>query len=164
MCHICEDPPIATIYVNLFFSGLVSVVLTRKLIHLFDDLFRASRLSRRLPGGLVADESVVDAVVFLFTAFSCKLIRRKVTFTARCFSIPVTVWSVLSDVKFDMEKVSSTAEIYFRFSAESFVIRCPHVQYIIPALQCLRHTLRCHFGSALMVSQICVSCIHNCNF
>ena len=55
-----------------------------------------------------------------------------------------------------MEKVSSTAEMYLRFSAESFVIRCPHVQYIIPVLQCLRHTLHCHFGSTLIISQISV--------
>ena len=41
----------------------------------------------------------MDAVVLLFTAFLCKLIRRKVIFTSRCFSIPVTVWSVLSDVE-----------------------------------------------------------------
>ena len=51
-----------------------------------------------------------------------------------------------------MEKVPSTAEMYFLFSAESFVIRCPHVQYIIPVLQCLRHTLQCHFGSTLIIS------------
>ena len=41
----------------------------------------------------------MDAIVFLFTAFLCKLIRRKVIFTSRCFSIPMTVWSVLSDVE-----------------------------------------------------------------
>ena len=93
------NPPIATIYVNLFFSGFVSVVLTCKLIHLFDDLFRASHLNHRLPEGFVADVSVVDAVILLFKAFLCKLIRRKVIFTARCFSIPLTVWSVLSDVE-----------------------------------------------------------------
>ena len=38
---------------------------TCKLIHLFDDLFRASHFNHRLPG-LVADESVVDAVILLF--------------------------------------------------------------------------------------------------
>ena len=92
VCHICVDPPIATVYVNLFFSGFVSVVFTCKLIHLFDDLFRASHLNHRLPEGFVADVSVVDAVILLFTTFLCKLIRRKVIFTARCFSIPVTVW------------------------------------------------------------------------
>ena len=46
------------------------------------------------------------------------------------------------------------AEIYFRFSAESFVIRRPHTQYIIPVLQWLRHTLHCHFRSTLTISQI----------
>ena len=54
-------------------------------------------------------------------------------------------------------KVSKKAEIYFLSSAESFVIiviKCPHVQYITPVLQCLRHTLHCHFGSALTISEI----------
>ena len=46
--------------------------------------------------------------------------------------------------------------MYLRFSAESFVIRCPHVQYTTPVLQCLRHTLHCHFGSTLTISQISV--------
>ena len=91
MCHICVDPPIATVEFNFFLAGLISVVLTRKLVHLYDHLFGATDFNHRLPEGFVADVSVVDAVVLLFTAFLCKLIRRKVIFTARCLSIPVTV-------------------------------------------------------------------------
>ena len=44
----------------------MSVVFACKLIHLKDDLFRASHFNHRLPEGLVANESVVDAVIFLF--------------------------------------------------------------------------------------------------
>ena len=51
-----------------------------------------------------------------------------------------------------MENVSTTAEMYFLFSTESFVRRCPHVQYTVPALQCLRHALHCNFGSTLIIS------------
>ena len=93
------DPPIATVEFNFFLAGFVSVVLTRKLVHFYDHLFGATDFNHCLSEGLVADEPVVDAVVFLFTALICKLIRRKVFFTSRCFSIPVTVWSVLSDVE-----------------------------------------------------------------
>ena len=96
--HVRVNPPIATVDVNFCFSGFVSVVFTCKLIHLFDDLFRASHLNHRLPECFVADVSVVDAVILLFATSSCKLIRRMVFFASRCFSIPVTVWSVLSDV------------------------------------------------------------------
>ena len=99
VCHICVNPSIATVYVNLFFSGFVSVVFTCKLIHLLDDLFRASHFNHRLPEGFVADVSIVDAVVFLFAASSCKLIRRIVFFASRSFSIPVTVWPALPDVE-----------------------------------------------------------------
>ena len=42
--------------------------------------------------------------------------------------------------------------MYNRFLAESFVIRCPHVQYTMPALQCVRHALHCNFGSTLIIS------------
>ena len=67
------------------------MVFTCKLIHLFDDLFRASHLNHRLPEGCVADVSVVDAVILLFTAFLCKLIRRKVFFASFGFSIRIDV-------------------------------------------------------------------------
>ena len=53
-----------------------------------------------------------------------------------------------------MDDVSRMAEIYFRFLAESFVIRRPHTQYMTPVLQWLRQTLHCHFGSALTISEI----------
>ena len=46
----------------------MSVVFACKPIHLYDDLFRASHFNHRLPEGLVADESVVDAVILLFAA------------------------------------------------------------------------------------------------
>ena len=77
----------------------MSVVFACKPIHLYDDLFRASHFNHRLPERLVADESVVDAVILLFAAFPCKLIRRMVLFVLRCFPIPVTVWPALPDVE-----------------------------------------------------------------
>ena len=97
--HVRANPPVATVDVNFCFSGNMTVVFTCKLIHLFDDLFRASHLDHRLPEGLVADVSVVDAIILLFATFPCKLIRRIISFASKCFSIPVTVWSVLSDVE-----------------------------------------------------------------
>ena len=77
----------------------MSVVFACKMIHLYDDLFRASHFNHRLPDGLVADESVMDAVILLFAASPCKLIRRMVLFASRCFPIPVTVWTALPDVE-----------------------------------------------------------------
>ena len=77
----------------------MSVVFACKLIHLKDDLFRATQLNHRLPEGLVADESVVYAVILLLAAFPCKLIRRMVLFASRCFPIPMTVWPALPYVE-----------------------------------------------------------------
>ena len=93
------DPPIATVELNFFPAGCVSVVLVRKLVHLDNHLFGATDFNHRLSEGLVADEPVVNAIIFLFTAFLCKLIRRKVFFASLRFSIPVTTRSVLSDVE-----------------------------------------------------------------
>ena len=50
------------------------------------------------PEGPVADVPVVDAFVFPFTAFLCKICRM-VFFASWSFSIPVTTWSVFSDVE-----------------------------------------------------------------
>ena len=50
----------------------MSVVFACKMIHLNDDLFRASQFNHRLPEGLVADESVVDAVI-LFCGISLQV-------------------------------------------------------------------------------------------
>ena len=93
------DPPVATVELNFFPAGCVSVVLVRKLVHLDDHLFGATDFNHCLSEGLVADVPVVDAIVFLFTAFLCKLIRRMVFFASWSFSIPVTTWSVFSDVE-----------------------------------------------------------------
>ena len=90
---------IEAVDVNFCSGGFVSVVFACKLIHLYDDLFRASHLNHLLSEGFVADVSIVDAVILFFTTFPCKLIRRTVIFASRCFSIPVTVWPVLSDVE-----------------------------------------------------------------
>ena len=93
------DPPIATVELDFFFAGFITVVLFRKLVHLDDHLFSASVVDHCPPEGLVEDVPVVDAFVFPLTAFLCKLICRMVFFASWSFSIPVTTWSVFSDVE-----------------------------------------------------------------
>ena len=93
------DPPIATVELDFFPAGCVSVVLVRKLVHLDNHLFGATDVDHCLSERLVADVPVVDANIFPFPAFLCKLIRRKVFFASLGFSIPVTTWSVFSDVE-----------------------------------------------------------------
>ena len=67
------DPPIATVELNFFFAGFVTVVLFRKLVHLDDHLFSASVVDHCLPEGLVADVPVVDAIVFPFYGISLQV-------------------------------------------------------------------------------------------
>ena len=74
----------------------MTVVFACKPIHLKDDVFRATQLNHRFSEELVADESVVDVVIFLFTTPLMKLISRVVLFATKCFPVLVTVWSALS--------------------------------------------------------------------
>ena len=77
----------------------MAVVFACKSIHLKDDLFRAIQLDHRFFEELVADESVVDVVIFLLARPRLKLICRLVLFVSRFFPVPVTVWPALSYVK-----------------------------------------------------------------
>ena len=77
----------------------MTVVFACKPIHLKDDFFRATQFDHRFSEELVADESVVDVVIFLFATPLLKLINRVVLFATRCFPELVTVWPALPDVK-----------------------------------------------------------------
>ena len=66
--QIRTDPPIATIYINFFLCGNMTVVFACKSIHFKDDFFRATQLDHRLSEPLVTDKSIVNVfVVFLST-------------------------------------------------------------------------------------------------
>ena len=97
--HVRANKPVATIDVNFSSGGFVSVVFACKLIHLQDDLFRATQLNNRFSEELVTDESVVNVFVAFLSTPLLKLICR-VVFFASCFlPVPVTVWPALPDVE-----------------------------------------------------------------
>ena len=77
----------------------MSVVFACKLIHLEDDLFRASQFNHRLPECLIADVSIVNVVRFLLSTPLLKLICRVVLFATRFLPIPMTVWPALPYVE-----------------------------------------------------------------
>ena len=76
----------------------MTVVFACKPIHLKDDLFRATQLDHRFSEELVADESIVNVVIFLFATPLLKLLCR-VVFFATFLPVPVTVWPALPYVK-----------------------------------------------------------------
>ena len=76
-------------------GGNMTVVFACKPIHLKDDFFRATQLNHRFSEYLVADESVVDVVIFLFATPLLKLICCVVLFASLCFPVSVTVWPAL---------------------------------------------------------------------
>ena len=126
------DPPVATVELNFFLAGFVTVVLFRKLVHLDDHLFSASVVDHCLSEGLVADVPVVDAIVFPFTAFLCKLGILCILELFHTCDHVVCLFYCRSSVWRNESRVD---EMYFRFSAESVVIRRPHTQYMTPGLQ-----------------------------
>ena len=97
--QIRTDPPVATVDINFFLCGNMTVVFACKPIHLKDDLFRATQLDHRFSEELVADESIVNVVIFLLATPSLKLICRVVFFASRFLPVPVTVWPALPYVK-----------------------------------------------------------------
>ena len=109
--HVRANPPVATVDITFFFCGNMTVVFACKPIHLKDDLFRATQLDHRFSEELVADESVVDVIIFLLTTPLLKLICRVVLFASRCFPVPMTVWPALPYVEVRMENKSSTDEM-----------------------------------------------------
>ena len=54
--------------------------------------------------------------------------------------------------KFGMENKSSTDEMYFLFSVVSSSMKCPHVQYTMPALQYVKHALHCDLNCKSTIS------------
>ena len=72
--HVRANPPIATVYVNFCFGGNMTVVFGWKPIHFKDDFFSAAQFDHRFSAELVADESVVDVVIFLLATPLLKLI------------------------------------------------------------------------------------------
>ena len=73
-------------------------------------------------------------------------------FFATFLPVPVTVWPALPDVEVQDREEIQHDEMYFLFSVVSSSMRCPHVQYTMPALQYVRHALHCDFDSTSTTS------------
>ena len=97
--HVRANPPVATVDVNFCFGGNMTVVFACEPIHFKDNLFRATQLNHRFSEELVADESIVNVVIFLLSTPSLKLICRVVFFASWCFPVPMTVWPALPHVE-----------------------------------------------------------------
>ena len=113
--QIRADPPTATIDIN-FFCGNMTVVFTCKSVHFKDDFFRATQLDHRFSEEFVADESIVNVVIFLLSTPSLKLICRVVFFATSFLPVPVTVWPALPDVEVrDREEIQHERDVLLVF-------------------------------------------------
>ena len=113
---IRTDPPVATIYINFFFCGNMSVVFVRKSVHLKDDFFRATQLDHSLSEPCITDKSIVNVLVFLLSTLLLHLICRVVFFATFFLPVPVTVWPALPDVKVrDREEIQHGRDILLVF-------------------------------------------------
>ena len=131
----------------------MTVVFACKPIHLKDDLFRATQLDHRFSEELVADESIVNVVIFLFATPLLKLICRVVFFcnqvsSRTCGRVVGPSLCESSGWRTNPARMRCTSY----FLSYQYFMRCPHVQYTMPALQCVRHVLHCDFGSTSTIS------------
>ena len=74
--YVRTDPPIATVYIEFFFSDFVRVVFFRQFVHLTTYLFIATDVKHILSDLLIADDPVVDTQEVLLLAFLLERISR----------------------------------------------------------------------------------------
>ena len=119
--HIRTDPPIATIDINFFFCGSMSVVFACKSVHFKDDFFRATQLDHRLSERHVTDKSIVDVFIVFLSKPLLKLFCR-VEFSAAFFlPVLVTVWPALPYIKvLDVEEIQHGRDVLLVFSCIIF--------------------------------------------
>ena len=118
--QILADPPIATIDINFFFCGNMTVVFACKSIHFKDDIFRATQLNHRLSERRVTDKSLMNVFILFVLTPLLGLFRRVVLFTT-FLPVPVTVWPALSDVEVrDREEIRHGRDVLLVFSCVIF--------------------------------------------
>ena len=114
--HIRTDPPVATVDINFFLCGNMTVVFACKPIQLKDDLFRTTQLDHRFSEELVADESIVNVFVLFLSTPLLKLFCRVEFFATFFLPVPVTVWPALPDVEIrDGEEIQHGRDILLVF-------------------------------------------------
>ena len=146
------DPPIATIYINFFFCGNMTVVFACKSVHFKDDLFRATQLDHRLSEPRVTDKSIMNVFVLFLSTPLLKLLCRVEFFASFFLPVPVTVWSAFPDVKVrDREEIQHGLDV--------LLVCCCVIFQEVPAravdnanVQYVRHALHCAFGSTSTIS------------
>ena len=109
--QIRPDPAIATIYINFFFCGDMTVVFVRKSVHLKDYFFRATQFQHGFSEPCITNESIMNVFVLFLLTIVLKLCCR-VEFFATFLPVPVTVWPALPDVIIgNREEVKSVLEV-----------------------------------------------------
>ena len=96
--RIRTDLPIATVYIEFFFCGMVCVILVRQFVHLANHFFSATQFDHGLSESCITDETIVNAQEFSLLAFLLELIRSVIFLIPFFLSVSVTVWSTFPDV------------------------------------------------------------------
>ena len=107
----------------------MTVVFTCKSIHF------KNATNHRLSEELVADESIVNIVMFLRSTPSLKLFGRVEFFATFFLPLPVTVWSALSDVKVRDGQIQHGRDVLLVFCCIIFhkVSTCAVYNACVPA-------------------------------
>ena len=114
--QIRTDPPIATIDINFFLCGNMTVVFACKSIHFKDDIFRATQLNHCLSERHITDKSIVNVFILFLSTPLLKLFCRVEFFAAFFLPVPVTVWPALPDVEVrDREEIQHGRDVLLNF-------------------------------------------------
>ena len=92
-------PPIATVYIELFFCSMVCVVLVRQFVHLANHFFSATQFDYGLSESCITNEPIVNAQEFSFLTILLELIRSVIFLIPLFLSVSVTVWSTFPDLE-----------------------------------------------------------------
>ena len=96
--YVRTDPPIATVYIDFFFSIVVCVILVRQFVHLTNHCFSATHFDHGLSESCITDETIVNAQEFSLLAFLSELIRDEVLVIPFFLPVAVTMGSTFPDV------------------------------------------------------------------
>ena len=115
--QIRTDPPIATIDINFFFCGNMTVVFACKSVHFKDYFFRATQFDHSLSERRVTDKSIVNVFIVFLSTPLLELFCRVEFFATFLLPVPVTVWPALPDVEvLDREEIQHGRDVLLVFS------------------------------------------------
>ena len=139
-------PPIATVHIDFFFSGVVCVVLVRQFVHLTDHFFSATQFYHGLSESCITDETILNVQEMSILTLLLDLICSVIFLITFFLPEAVTVGSTFPDVVvLNRKEVKNWLDV--------LLVLCRIISYEVTARAVddadvlVRQTLHCALGS-----------------